>query len=312
VEKKKAVAVVGTTASGKTALAVRLADVFGGEIVSADSRQVYRGMDIGTGKDLPDYRIVRPDGQTKDMPYHLIDVADPSERYDLSRFAREAQDALADISRRGALPVLAGGSGLYAQAVVESFDLNDVQPDPDRRSELEELPLTEIARIIKERDDDFFATLNNSELNNKRRLIRYLEVLSDGGTIGGRGQSDYDWLVLGLTWPIEVLRERIAKRLKQRLDEQGMIDEVRSLHAGGLSWERLDAFGLEYRFVSQYLRGEKGREEMEKELALAIGHFAKRQMTWLRRWERQGRMIKWVDGPERAESLVKSFLLDQV
>lgn len=300
----KVLVILGTTSAGKTSLGVKLALELNGEIVSADSRQVYKGMDIGTGKDLAEYKV-----GGKKIPYHLIDVASPKSRFDLARYQTAAFKAIGGILKRGRLPIVVGGSGLYLQALVDNYQLNGAKPDGKKRAAWEKLPAIVLFKKISALKPDFAARINNSDKNNPRRLARYWEIIHQGAleTVGKK-DSPYDWLLLGLTWPDKVLKERIYQRLIDRLEKEGLVAEIKKLHQAGLSWERLDSFGLEYRFVSQYLRGQLKYEEMVAKLNTAIYRFAKRQKTWFRRWEKQGAAIKWVKNKEGATKIIKKWL----
>ncbi len=295
--KPQVLVILGTTASGKTSLGVKLADTLGGEIISADSRQVYRGMDIGTGKDLKEYRVGR-----KKIKAHLLDVADPKDRFDLAQYQKQAQEAVEEVIGRGKLPIIVGGSGLYLQALVDNYKLSPAKADMKKRATLENLPAMELFARLKKVKPEFAARLNNSDKNNARRLARYLEIMEQGGFDStGPQASPYDFLLLGLTWPDGVLRSRIKKRLLERLKKENMIGEVKRLNEEGVPWERLLSFGLEYRFVSQHLLEKLGYEEMVEKLSTAIYRFAKRQKTWFKRWEKQGARIKWLAGEKKEE-----------
>ena len=296
---KKIIVILGPTASGKTKLAVELAEKFNGEIVSADSRQVYRGMDIGTGKDLAEYSV----------PYHLIDVVNPKLRFDLAQYQKLAFAAIDDILGRGKLPILAGGSGLYLQAVIDNYKLSDAKKDLALRKKLEKLNAGELFKKLEKLSPNLAVKLNQSDKNNKRRLIRYLEILEQDKNFKSRkGQKKYEALLIGLSYSGEILKQRIFKRLMDRLKEQNMIGEVENLRAKGLSWKRLEEFGLEYKFISLYLQGKLQYEEMVEKLNLAIFQFAKRQLTWFKRWEKQGVKINWLKDFKKIEKLTKEFL----
>ena len=297
--KNKIIVILGPTASGKTKLAVELAEKFNGEIVSADSRQVYRGMDIGTGKDLAEYSV----------PYHLIDVVNPKLRFDLAQYQKLAFAAIDDILGRGKLPILAGGSGLYLQAVIDNYKLSDAKKDLALRKKLEKLNAGELFKKLEKLSPNLAVKLNQSDKNNKRRLIRYLEILEQDKNFKSRkGQKKYEALLIGLSYSGEILKQRIFKRLMDRLKEQNMIGEVENLRAKGLSWKRLEEFGLEYKFISLYLQGKLQYEEMVEKLNLAIFQFAKRQLTWFKRWEKQGVKINWLKDFKKIEKLTKEFL----
>jgi len=331
-QKNKLVVILGPTAGGKTKLAVELASKFNGEIVSADSRQVYRGMDIGTGKDLQDYRLKLPNSnnqfpnkfkiprscvrdkqnskfKTAEIPHHLIDVVSPQVRFDLAKYQNMAFQAIDDILHRGKLPILVGGSGLYLQAVVDNYKLSEVKKDLALRKKLEKLSTAELFLNLKKLSPKLAAKLNNSDKNNRRRLIRYLEILDQDENFKNRqGKRKYHALLIGLKFGKGILKQRIFKRLLARLKEQNMIGEVENLRARGLSWKKLDDFGLEYKFIALYLQGKLKYDEMVEKLNLAIYQFAKRQLTWFNRWEKQGAKINWVKSNKQVEILVKEFL----
>ncbi len=301
--KPKVFVLLGPTASGKTALGVRLALRYKGEIVSADSRQVYKGMDIGSGKDLGEYKVGK-----KVVPYHLIDVVSPNTEFNLAKYQKLALKAIADIIKRGKLPIIVGGTGLYLQALVDNYRLSVVKPDLGKRRELEALSREELFQRLEKLKPDFAHKLNNSDKNNPRRLVRYLEILEQGSSLEMKKESPYDFLILGLTYPDEVLRERIIKRINNRLEQEDMLGEVKRLHAEGVSWRRLLSFGLEYKFLSQYLLGKLDYENMVRKLSDASYRFAKRQKTWFKRWEKQGRQIFWVEGLASAEKIIDDWL----
>jgi len=280
--------ILGPTATGKTQLAARIALRLNGEILSADSRQIYRGMDLGTGKDLADYTI---DGVK--VPYHLIDLAEAGTQYNVFEFQREFIKAYEDIHNRGRFPVFCGGSGLYLEAVLQGYKLTQVPSDKNRRAELEELPLEELARILK----GYKKVHNSSDTETKNRAIRAIEIEEyllkqpelnfEFPTIGS--------LIIGIRIDRDMRRERITNRLIQRL-EGGMIEEVQGLLDRGLTPEDLTYYGLEYKFLTLYLIGKLSKEELFEQLNIAIHQFAKRQMTWFRKMEREGFHIHWIDG----------------
>jgi len=293
------IVVLGPTASGKSALGIELARRFDGEIVSADSRQVYRGLDIGTAKVTPEERAL--------VPHHLLDVADACEVYTVSRFQEDAITAIDDIMGRGKLPFLVGGSPHYIQAVVDHLDIPHIPPQPDLRAQLEARPLTDLLAQLAELDPQSASRIDRS---NPRRVIRALEVcLVSGKPFSeqrGVAHPLYRSLLLGITWPREVLYARIDARVDERMC-QGMVQEVRDLLAEGVSHERLESLGLEYRYISRLLRGELASEaEMTQRLKYAIHDFTRRQLSWFRRDPR----IVWLDGmdSERAEREVRQFL----
>lgn len=301
--KPKILVILGTTASGKTSLGIKLARKLNGEIISADSRQVFKGMDIGTGKDLVDY------GKgLKKVPYHLIDVVEPDTEFNLLKYLELVNAAIADIISRGKLPIIVGGTGLYLQALVDGYNLVAHTPNPVRRKELESYNVPKLFGILEKFKPEFAHNLNNSDKNNPHRLIRYIEIVEQGEKPDNKlKENPYQFLLLGVTWPDDILRARINKRLLDRL-QAGMISEVEQLQVGGVSWARLNSFGLEYRFIAWYLQDKLSFEEMLEKLGIAIYRFAKRQKTWFKRWEKQGRRIEWVEGYDDALLEIKKFL----
>jgi tRNA dimethylallyltransferase len=299
----KVVVILGPTASGKTSLGVRLADKYQGEIISADSRQVYKGMDIGTAKDLKEYRI-----GNKKIPYHLIDVVSPKTEFNLAKYQKLAFKAIEKVLEENKLPIIVGGTGLYLQAIVDNYRLSKIKPDLKRRDELEALGKEELFKRLEKMKPDFAHRLNNSDRHNPRRLVRYLEILEHEKDIGDKNESPYQFLVLGLDWPDEVLRERIVKRINDRLDNQDMIGEVERLHSEGVSWKRLISFGLEYKFITYYLTKKLDYQDMVTKLSDASYRFAKKQKTWFKRWQKQGRKIVWVKNMSEAQKKVDRFL----
>ena len=285
------VVILGPTASGKTEMAARLAWELNGEIISADSRQVYRGMDIGTGKDLNQYII-----NAQKIPYHMIDIVDPDCEFNLFEFQKRFYIIFNQIKNNNNLPILAGGTGLYLQAILSGYDMPEATPEPELRKELDQKSIEELKEI-------FFAfnthLHNKTDLEDKQRLIRAIEI--EKARNKKKSEKDerpaIDAAVFGICWERSVLRQRITLRLEERL-QHGMIEEVEKLHTAGLSWERLDSFGLEYRYISQYLQNMISFDEMKKKLNTAIHQFAKRQETWFRRMERKGIAIKWIQANE--------------
>ena len=287
-EKYNMLAVVGPTASGKTSLAVDIAlAVPGSEIVSADSRQVYRGMDIGTGKDLAEYER---DGVV--VPSHLLDIVDAGEKYNLFEFQRDFLLAYNDITCRGAFPVMCGGSGLYVESVLKGYKLLPVPENAALRESLEEKSLEELTEILSR-----YKTLhNNTDTDNKKRAIRAIEIEEYYRTcpVEERYFPQINCLTIGVDVDREVRRGRITRRLHERL-ENGMVDEVRGLLEKGVTAEQLIYYGLEYKYLTQYIIGELPYDEMVKGLEIAIHQFAKRQMTWFRGMEKRGVHIHWID-----------------
>lgn len=297
------IVIAGPTATGKTALAVELAHALGSEIFSMDSRQVYRGLDLGTGKDLEEYRRFNPP-----VPFHLIDIADPAEVYSLFRFQADCHGALEEFRRRRGTdvpPVLAGGTGLYLEAVLKRYDIAEVPGDSVLREKLAQRDLEGLKAELRERSPDLYARV---DVLNKRRVVRALEIALRAPSEEIPRSRLPEWTLMPrifLTrWERSLLRERIAERLRVRL-EAGLVDEVRRLHERGLSWERLSDLGLEYRQVASFLRGEKSLEVMTADLLHEIRQLAKRQDTWFRGMERRGLETHFI-GPEiTAEELLE-------
>ena len=288
------IVILGATASGKTRLAARLAARIGAELISADSRQVYRGMDIGTGKDLSEYVV---DGVR--VPYHLIDVAEPGHLFSVFEFQQRFYDCFREISSRQRMPILVGGTGLYIESVLREYRMLPVPEDESLRGELASKSMEELAATLLHLNP---ALHNTTDLTGRERLVRAIEIAvhtARQGTQDVIERPDIVPLVVGIRWERAVLRERITKRLKERLG-QGMIEEVQRLRDAGVSWERLDEMGLEYRYVSLYLRGELAYEEMFRTLNTRIHQFAKRQDTWFRGMERRGIPIHWIEGADEA------------
>lgn len=278
-EKQKLIIITGPTATGKSDLAVILAKEISGEVISADSRQVYRGLDIGSGK------ITRE--EMRGIPHHLIDIANPGDQFSVSDFKKLGEQAIANISSRGNIPIICGGTGFYISALVDNISLPAVLPNQSLRTELARLSTEELMARLQILDPDRAETVDP---DNPVRIIRAIEIATALGSVPKlkSGESPYDVLMIGLTLPDEVLRTRIYDRLARRIDE-GMISEVKDLHAKGASWEWLEHLGLEYKYVSLFLQDKITREEMIKTLGYKIWQFAKRQMTW---WKRDLR-ITW-------------------
>ena len=296
-EKYDLVSVVGPTACGKTSLAVELAlAIPGAEIISADSRQVYRGMDIGTGKDIAEYTR---GGVT--VPSHLLDIVDAGEKYNLFEFQRDFLASYEDIRRRGAFPIMCGGSGLYVESVLKGYRLLPVPENPLLRASLEEKSLDELTALLA----TYKQLHNNTDTDNKKRAIRAIEIEEYYRTcpVEERYFPQINALTVGVMVDREVRRERISRRLRERLDS-GMVDEVRGLLAAGLEPEQLIYYGLEYKYLTLYLTGAMEYDEMVSGLEIAIHQFAKRQMTWFRGMEKRGVEIHWLDGSLPADTLV--------
>ena len=290
----KLIVIEGTNASGKSSLGVQLAARFGGEIISADSRQVFSRLDLGSGK------ITRE--EMNGVPHHLLDVRKPGEFFSMADFQRLAYEAIDDILSRGKLPFLVGGTGLYVDAVADGYELSDKAPDHSLRAHLETFETPELYEMLKQKLPD-----TDIDPKNRHRVMRTLEKLEADDYRPAGKSPRYELLKLGITWPREILRRRIDERLERRLQE-GMVEEVRALLDEGGSEEFMVKLGLEYKYLTWYLTGKIGYEQMKEELAAAIKKFAKRQMTWFRRDPR----IHWLDmanDPQaEAEKLIREFL----
>lgn len=299
-------AVVGPTACGKTSLAVELALALHGEVLSADSRQVYRGMDIGTGKDLNEYMR---DGVA--VPVHMVDIVDAGEKYNLFEFQRDFLHAYEKIRSKGSLPIMCGGSGMYVESVLRGYKLIPVPENTALRNELANKTLDELTAILA----TYKKLHNNTDTDTVKRAIRAIEIEEYYKKIpvGEREFPKIRTLTVGLDVSREVRRERISRRLHARM-EQGLVEEVERLLASGLTAEQLIYYGLEYKFVTLYIKGELTRKQMIDELEIAIHQFAKRQMTWFRGMERRGIDVKWVDTTLPMSSqveIIKQWLYDK-
>ena len=281
------ITIIGPTASGKTALAAALAARLDTEIISADSRQLYRGMDIGTGKDLADYEV---DG--KQIPYHLIDICDPGYKYNVFEYQHDFFKVFAGLRERGKLPILCGGTGLYVEAVLKGYKLLDVPPNPALRERLSGKSLAELETILA----GYKVLHNKTDVDSAQRAIRAIEIEEFYRTQEPdvREFGPLNSLIVGVDIDRELRREKISKRLRARLDE-GMVDDVRGILATGVSPEDLIYYGLEYKFLTLYIIGKLTYEEMVGQLEIAIHQFAKRQMTWFRGMERRGCTIHWLE-----------------
>lgn len=288
----KMITILGPTASGKTAIAARLARDIGGEILSADSRQVYRGMDIGTGKDLADYTV---DGHP--VPYHLIDIADAGTKYNLFQYQQDFRTAYEDIVGRGATPILCGGTGLYIEAVVKGYALSPVPQNPVLRQQLEGKTLDELTDMLRGlKRQSGSAMHNTTDVDSCQRAVRAIEIetynLEHATEL--RQMPAIDTTIIGVGVDRDVRRRKITDRLDRRLRE-GMVDEIRGLLDRGINPDDLTYYGLEYKYVTEYVTGRLGYGEMRRQLEIAIHQFAKRQMTWFRGMERRGFTINWID-----------------
>jgi len=293
---EKMITILGPTASGKTPLATALAARIGGEIISADSRQVYRRMDLGTGKDLADYNIM-VDGSTVSIPYHLIDICEPGTKYNLFQYQQDFFDAYINIIGRGKVPILCGGTGLYIEAVLKGYKLSPVPQNQELRDRLEGKTLEELTQMLIELKQKNGSVMHNkTDIDSCQRAIRAIEIETYNmeHPMPLRELPAIDSLIIGVHIDRELRREKITRRLKARLDE-GMIDEIRTLLAEGIPVENLIYYGLEYKFLTEYVIGKLSFDEMFRQLEIAIHQFAKRQMTWFRGMERRGFTIHWID-----------------
>jgi tRNA dimethylallyltransferase len=285
------ITILGPTATGKTALAARLAYETGGEVISADSRQVYRRMDLGTGKDYQDFIV----GGTK-VPFHLIDIAEPGEEYNIFEYQKDFSTAYHDITSRGNYPILCGGSGMYIEAVLKGYRLPVAATDENFVKELDQKSDNELIGILK----TLKPLHNKTDIEDRSRMLKAILIIAGQTKIAVSNENGQDFPsispnIFGISFPRELVMSRIVERLKTRLD-QGMITEVENLIAEGISPERLMKYGLEYKFITLYITGKISYPELFENLNIAIRQFAKRQMTWFRRMERQGFDIKWIDG----------------
>jgi len=297
------ITLLGPTATGKTRLAVLIADKINGEIISADSRQVYKHMDIGTGKDLAAYKI-----KGKGIPYHLINIVEPGYAYNVHEYVNDFEKAFNSITERKREVVLCGGSGMYIEAVLKGYTLMNVPVNEPLLIELSQKTYNELVEILT----GLKKVHNTTDLTERERLIRAIEIETyyKEKKISLSGTKAYPSIIFGINYPREVVRKCITERLQQRL-ENGMIDEVHSLLSSGITAETLKYYGLEYKFITQYICGELAYDEMVKLLNTAIHQFAKRQMTWFRRMEKRGFVIHWIDGQwgeeEKIEYVMKTI-----
>ena len=294
---KKMITILGPTASGKTSVAARLAAEIGGEIVSADSRQVYRRMDIGTGKDLDDYEVKNENGEVTNVPYHLIDIREPGTKYNLFEYQQDFYDVYQDIRRRGAVPILCGGTGLYIEAVLKGYKLSPVPQNQELRDSLEGKPLNELTEMLKGLKEKNGSNMHNTtDVDSCQRAIRAIEIETYDleHPTPRRELPPVESLIIGIDIDREERRAKITRRLKARLEE-GMVEEVKALLDEGIPADDLIYYGLEYKYLTEYLTGVASYGEMTNRLEIAIHQFAKRQMTWFRGMERRGFKIHWID-----------------
>lgn len=304
-QNQKMITILGPTASGKTSVAAALALRTGGEIISADSRQVYRRMDIGTGKDLADYTI----GDVH-IPYHLIDIAEPGTKYNLFQYQQDFHQAYDLIRSRGKLPILCGGTGLYIEAVLGGYSLSPVPQNQKLRESLEGKSLDQLTQMLVQLKQKNGSNMHNrTDVDTAQRAIRAIEIETYNieHPTPERQMPPVDSLIIGINIDRELRREKITRRLKARLDE-GMCDEIRSLIDGGVNPDDLIYYGLEYKFVTEYVVGKTSYEEMFRQLEIAIHQFAKRQMTWFRGMERRGYTIHWIDAAQPMDEKVEAIM----
>lgn len=295
-QKQKILVILGPTASGKSDVAVKLAKKFNGEIISADSRQVYKGMNIGTGK------ITKK--EMRGIPHYLLGIASPKKVFTAGDYGRLAKLAIKKILVKVKLPIICGGTGFYIVSALEENTLAEVPPNPALRKQLEKKSVEELFAELQKLDPERAAVIDPK---NPRRLIRAIEIAKAIGRSPARNRNEeFNTLKLGVSWPKEQLQKRIHIRLIKRL-KNGMIREVERLHKQGVSWKRLDDFGLEYRYISRYLRGLLSKKEMILELEKEIVRYSKRQLTWFRK----DKQVHWLPGKEKAEPLVRNFLAEK-
>jgi len=291
--KQKLVVILGPTASGKTDLSIKLAKNFNGEIISADSRQVYKGMDIGTGKIT--------EKEMEGIPHYLLDVASPNRKFSVAQYQKLALKNIDKISQKSKMPFLVGGSPFYIYSVLEAWTFPKLNPDWNLRKKLEKKSCEELFKSLKKID---IKRSKNIDKKNKRRLVRAIEVAKKLGKVPLlKKEIKFDSLVIGIKKPKEEIKELIKKRLYKRL-KQGMIEEVRRLRKQGVSWKRLESFGLEYKWIALYLQKKIDHAGMIHLLQKNIEHFAKRQMTWFKK----DKNIKWIKNYEKAKNLLRDFL----
>lgn len=294
------ITIIGPTASGKTAFAAALAARLDTEIISGDSRQVYRSMDIGTGKDLADYVV---DG--KQIPYHLIDICNPGDKYNVFEYQHDFHKAFEEIRKKGKLPILCGGTGMYIESVLRGFKLLDVPQNPALRESLKGKSLAELEQILT----SYKVLHNKTDVDSAQRAIRAIEIEEFYKTEAPdkREYAPINSLIIGVDIDRELRREKISRRLRARLDE-GMVDEVRAILATGVKPEDLIYYGLEYKFLTLYIIGQLTYDEMVSQLEIAIHQFAKRQMTWFRGMERRGLHIHWLDATLPTDEKINNVL----
>ncbi len=297
---KKLIVILGPTAVGKTKFAVQLANIFNGEILSADSRQVYKSMDVGTGKDLNEYTIDK-----KQIPYHLINTISPTKEYDLFSFQKDFYNSFLCICKKDKTPFLVGGTGLYIHSILKNYQLVDVNFNSVRGKELSELETEKLLALLNSAERNLHNTTDTLDRN---RIIKAI-LIAENKSNNSIPKIDFEPLVIGVGEDRKIIKSRITIRLKERL-KNGMIEEVENLISQGITFEKLNYFGLEYKFVGMYLQNQLTYNDMYQKLNSAIHQFSKRQMTWFRKMEREGVDINWLEFKEldKAEQLIKNFL----
>ena len=301
---KRMITILGPTASGKTELAAHLASELDAEIISADSRQVYRRMDIGTGKDLDDYVV-----NGKCIPYHLVDICEPGTKYNLFRYQQDFHKAYEDIRNRKKVPILCGGTGLYIESVIRGYSLSPVPQNQKLRESLSGKSLDELTDILKDLKNKTGSTMHNTtDVDSCQRAIRAIEIETFNlhEPVEKRAMPPIDSLVIGVSIDRDLRRQKITNRLKSRL-ENGMVEEIQGLLNSGVREEDLMYYGLEYKYVTLYVIGKMSYDEMFRQLEIAIHQFAKRQMTWFRGMERRGTKIFWIDATLPTEEKIKQI-----
>lgn len=313
----KTIVIVGPTASGKSDLAIALAKKYNGEIISADSRQVYRGMDIGTGKvtrdlSIPNTKYLIPNKKNKyiseGIRHHLLDVASPKRTYNVTHFIRDAKKALVDIHHRNKTAIICGGTGFWVQALIENNSFPAVKPNLELRKKLGKISVEKLYSMLEKKDS---ARAKTIDAKNKIRLIRALEICETLGKVPPlkknqkSGNTNHEYIVIALSPKQGTLHKNMETRLRKRL-KQGMVKEVETLRKNGLSWKRLESLGLEYRYVALFLQKKIFTKEMKEKLNFEIRHYAKRQITWLKRFEKMGTQIHWITDPKKAFKIIEN------
>ncbi len=302
---KRLLTILGPTASGKTDLAAHVAYEVNGEILSGDSRQVYRGMDIGTGKDLDDYIV-----NGKKIPYHLIDICEAGTKYNLFQYQEDFLEAYHDIQERGKQPILCGGTGLYIESVLKGYHLSPVPQNPELRKALEGKSLEELTGMLSDLKRKTGSTMHNTtDVDSCQRAIRAIEIEEYNleHPTNNRDFPKIDSVIVGVDIDRDARRRKITDRLRKRLDN-GMVEEIRGILSKGVKPEDLIYYGLEYKYVTEYVIGKLSRDEMFRQLEIAIHQFAKRQMTWFRGMERRGATIHWIDASLPMEKKVEEVI----